>query len=75
MGGLERPEVDSITGLSPVIAIEQKTVNKNPRSTVNDHRDLRLSKTSICQGRKSLFLSYRQRNATFLQRPNHRTYP
>ena len=34
MGGLERPEVDSITGLSPVIAIEQKTVNKNPRSTV-----------------------------------------
>ncbi|MEC8756751.1 MAG: excinuclease ABC subunit UvrA [Bacteroidota bacterium] len=34
MGGMERPEVDSITGLSPVIAIEQKTVNKNPRSTV-----------------------------------------
>ena len=33
-GGLERPEVDKITGLSPVISIEQKTTNKNPRSTV-----------------------------------------
>lgn len=34
MGALERPDVDSITGLCPVIAIEQKTVNKNPRSTI-----------------------------------------
>ncbi len=34
MGNMERPDVDKITGLSPVIAIEQKTVNKNPRSTV-----------------------------------------
>ena len=34
LGGLERPDVDSITGLSPVIAIEQKTINRNPRSTV-----------------------------------------
>ena len=34
LGGLERPDVDKITGLSPVIAIEQKTTNKNPRSTV-----------------------------------------
>ncbi len=34
MGGLERPDVDLITGLSPVIAIEQKTVNRNPRSTI-----------------------------------------
>lgn len=34
LGGLERPDVDTITGLSPVIAIEQKTINKNPRSTV-----------------------------------------
>ena len=31
---MERPEVDKIEGLSPVIAIEQKTVNKSPRSTV-----------------------------------------
>lgn len=34
MGNMERPDVDSITGLSPVISIEQKTVSKNPRSTV-----------------------------------------
>ncbi len=34
LGGLERPDVDKIEGLSPVISIEQKTVNKNPRSTV-----------------------------------------
>ena len=34
LGGLERPKVDQITGLSPVISIEQKTISKNPRSTV-----------------------------------------
>ena len=34
LGNLERPDVDNITGLSPVISIEQKTTNKNPRSTV-----------------------------------------
>ncbi len=34
LGGLERPDVDKIDGLSPVIAIEQKTTNKSPRSTV-----------------------------------------
>ena len=34
LGVLERPDVDKITGLCPVISIEQKTVNKNPRSTI-----------------------------------------
>ena len=34
IGSMERPDVDKISGLSPVVAIEQKTVNKNPRSTV-----------------------------------------
>lgn len=34
LGNMERPDVDSITGLSPVISIEQKTTNKNPRSTI-----------------------------------------
>lgn len=34
LGSLERPDVDNISGLSPVISIEQKTVNKNPRSTI-----------------------------------------
>ena len=34
IGNLERPDVDKITGLSPVVSIEQKSINKNPRSTV-----------------------------------------
>ena len=34
IGNMERPDVDKITGMSPVISIEQKSVNKNPRSTV-----------------------------------------
>src|ERR1700722_16391108 len=34
LGGMERPDVDKIDGLSPVISIEQKTVGRNPRSTV-----------------------------------------
>ena len=34
LGGIERPDVDAISGLSPVIAIEQKTISRNPRSTV-----------------------------------------
>lgn len=34
LGNMERPDVDKISGLSPVISIEQKTTNKNPRSTV-----------------------------------------
>ncbi len=34
LGNLERPDVDKITGLAPVIAIEQKTINRNPRSTI-----------------------------------------
>ena len=34
IGNMEHPDVDKISGLSPVIAIEQKTTNKNPRSTV-----------------------------------------
>ena len=34
LGNTERPDVDKITGLSPVVSIEQKTTNKNPRSTV-----------------------------------------
>lgn len=40
LGGMERPDVDKIDGLSPVIAIEQKTTNKNPRSTVGTVTEL-----------------------------------
>jgi excinuclease ABC subunit A len=40
LGGVERPDVETITGLSPVIAIEQKTTSKNPRSTVGTITDI-----------------------------------
>jgi len=40
LGSLERPDVDKITGLSPVISIEQKTTNKNPRSTVGTSTEI-----------------------------------
>ena len=40
LGSLERPDVDKITGLNPVISIEQKTVNKNPRSTIGTSTEI-----------------------------------
>lgn len=56
-GTLERPDVDKISGLSPVIAIEQKTVNRNPRSTVgtvteiNDFLRLLFARASVAYSR------------------------
>ena len=44
LGNMQRPDVDKITGLSPVISIEQKTTNKNPRSTVGTVTE----STTIC---------------------------
>ena len=52
LGGMERPDVDKITGLSPVISIEQKTTNKNPRSTVGKEITKSFSKI---YGRKDSF--------------------
>ena len=76
MGGMERPEVDSITGLSPVIAIEQKTVNKNPRSTVGTITEIYdFLRLLYAQGRKSVFLSYRQSHATLYKRSDYRALP
>ena len=46
LGNMERPDVDKITGLSPVISIEQKTVNKNPRSM--SVRRPRYTTSSVC---------------------------
>ena len=58
LGNLERPDVDKITGLSPVIAIEQKTVNRNPRSTIGTTTEvydfLRLLFARIGQARSYL---------------------
>jgi excinuclease ABC subunit A len=59
LGGLERPDVDKIDGLSPVISIEQKTTNKNPRSTVGtiteiyDFLRLLFARTSYAYSYKS----------------------
>ena len=55
LGGLERPDVDKITGLSPVISIEQKTTNKNPRSTVGTTTEIYdLFALVVCPGREGL---------------------
>lgn len=55
LGALERPDVDNISGLSPVIAIEQKTVNRNPRSTIGTTTEiydfLRLLYARVSQAR------------------------
>ncbi|MDE6279038.1 MAG: excinuclease ABC subunit UvrA [Paramuribaculum sp.] len=55
LGALERPDVDKVTGLNPVIAIEQKTVNRNPRSTIGTTTEvydfLRLLYARICEAR------------------------
>ena len=52
LGNMERPDVDKITGLSPVISIEQKTTNRNPRSTVGTSTEiyeyLRFMTSSVC---------------------------
>jgi excinuclease ABC subunit A len=50
LGTLERPDVDKINGLSPVISIEQKTVSKNPRSTVGTITDSNC--LLLCYGRE-----------------------
>ena len=60
---MERPDVDSIDGLSPAISIEQKTTSRSPRSTVgNDHRDLRLSAPAIQLHRHPSLPQLRQRD-------------
>ena len=61
LGNMERPDVDKITGLSPVISIEQKTTKQ--KSTFNSwhyNRDIRLSSFAICTCRNCLFV-YEQR--------------
>ncbi len=55
LGGMERPDVDKITGLSPVISIEQKTTNKNP----------------VCKGRGSILLFIGGKNGSLYRGENH----
>ena len=82
IGNMERPDVDKITGLSPVISIEQKSVNKNPRSTVgtqkpalycgHHHRNLRLFASALCPYWRGLFLQHRRKNGAIHRGANHR---
>ena len=56
LDNLERPDVDKITGLSPVISIEQKTTNKNPRSTVGTVTEIRFPTSTLRACWRSLLL-------------------
>ena len=56
LGGLERPDVDKIEGLNPVISIEQKTVSRSPRSTVGTITEIYDYALVICSRRNGLFL-------------------
>ncbi len=60
LGNLERPDVDKITGLSPVISIEQKTTNKNPRSTVGTTTEI-YDFLRLLYARAGLAYSYKTR--------------
>ena len=76
VGTMERPDVDKITGLSPVVAIEQKTTNKNPRSTVGyRHRDQRLPASALCARFARLFAGYGRGDGALLRRTDSRPDP
>ena len=63
LGGLERPDVDKIDGLSPVIAIEQKTTNKSPRSTVGTITEIYdFMRLLFARARRCLFLQHQRKN-------------
>lgn len=74
LGNLERPDVDKITGLSPVISIEQKTTNKNPRSTVGPLRRFTTIYVCFMPCRNSLFLSFGRKDGEIHRRTDIGTY-
>ena len=69
VGKMERPDVDKITGLSPVIALDQKTTSKNPRGY--HHGDLRLFAFALCSGGRGVFLCDRRPDGEIHRRENH----
>lgn len=65
LGNMERPDVDKISGLSPVISIEQKTVNKNHSLySWYYYRNLRFLAFAICTFRRGIFIRYRRKNGS-----------
>jgi hypothetical protein len=70
MGGMERPDVDKVSGLSPVIAIEQKTTSKNPAHRRYHYRDLRFYAPAFCPYRRCLLVHHRRENGAHERRPD-----
>ncbi len=71
IGDMERPDVDKITGLSPVISIEQKTTNRNPRSTVGTVTEVYdFLPSFIRKNRSGFFLQYRSADGEIQRRGN-----
>ena len=68
LGGMERPDVDKITGLSPVISIEQKTTNKDRR---DNNGDIRFLSVAVCEGRGSILLFIGGKNGSLYRGENH----
>jgi excinuclease ABC subunit A len=63
LGNMERPDVDEISGLSPVISIEQKTTNKNPRSTVGTVTEIYdFPAFAVCPSRRSALVQHGRKN-------------
>lgn len=75
LGGMERPDVDKISGLSPVISIEQKTTSKNPRSTVGTITEV-YDFMRLLFARAGEAFSYvtGKKNGTHVGRSGYRTY-
>ena len=71
LGQMEKPDVESIEGLSPAISIDQKTTSNNPRSTVGN-RNLRLFKTFIRESRRPALSEVRQSYRKNNRRPDCR---
>ena len=71
VGTMERPDVDKITGLSPVVAIEQKTTNKkSPLDRRHRHGNQRFSASALCSRSAGLLARDGRRDGALLRRPH-----
>ena len=74
LGNMERPDVDLISGLSPVISIEQKTTNKNPRSTVGTTTEIYDYLRLLFPCRRGLLVHQRREDGKIYRRPDLRPH-
>ena len=76
MGGLERPNVDKIEGLSPVISIEQKTTSRNPRSTVGTITEIYdFLRLLYARTAEAFSYAHRQEDDSAERRPDYQLHP